>query len=333
MEGQVVSGEEFNRIYKGKQLIKLTNIKENHNGFKFHTGLNIDTVAFNPKGECKPGGLYFCEMDKMISWLNYGDTPMVYYRYVLLPKDSRVYIEKNKFKADKLILTEKKLISDIMTEEMWITAIRNSYYLFEYIINNQTEAICLAAVQKSGLELEYVKDQTEAICLVAAQQNGLALEYVNDQTEAICLAAVQEDGLALIYVKDQTEAICLAAVQKDGLALQYVLDQTEAICSEAVKNNGLALKYARDQTEAICWIAVKEDNRALKYVLDQTENICLTAIRENGLALKYIKNKTEKICLTAVRQNRLALKYVKSEYKNICFEDMVSLLPRPILRP
>jgi hypothetical protein len=59
--GKVLPGKEFNKLNKGKQLIKLTNIEENHNGFQFNTGLNIDTVPFNPSGDCKPGGIYFCE--------------------------------------------------------------------------------------------------------------------------------------------------------------------------------------------------------------------------------------------------------------------------------
>jgi hypothetical protein len=60
--------------------------------------------------------------------------------------------------------------------------------------------------------------------LAAVQRNGYALRYVKDQTEAVALAAVQRNGDALQYVKDQTEAVALAAVQHNGYALRYVLD-------------------------------------------------------------------------------------------------------------
>ena len=47
----------------------------------------------------------------------------------------------------------------------------------------------------------YVKEQTEGICLTAVQQNGLALKDVKKQTEEICLTAVQQNRLALKDVK------------------------------------------------------------------------------------------------------------------------------------
>jgi hypothetical protein len=45
-----------------------------------------------------------------------------------------------------------------------------------------------------------VKDQTEAVCLKAVERDGDALQYVKDQTEAVCLKAVERDGNALQYV-------------------------------------------------------------------------------------------------------------------------------------
>jgi hypothetical protein len=72
MEGQVLSGKEFNRINGDRLLVKLTNQNENHNGFQFKTGLNVDNIPFNPSGECEPGGIYFCEESLMNAWLHYG---------------------------------------------------------------------------------------------------------------------------------------------------------------------------------------------------------------------------------------------------------------------
>ena len=50
------------------------------------------------------------------------------------------------------------------------------------MLNNskeQTEAVCLKAVERNGYALQYVKEQTEAICLKAVERNGDALRYVN----------------------------------------------------------------------------------------------------------------------------------------------------------
>jgi hypothetical protein len=251
MEGEVISGEQFNIVYKGKLFVKLTNHCELHNGYQFKTGLNVDTVLFNPSGECNPGGIYFCEFNEIPYWLRYnGSGPMVWYRYVSVPADSKVYIEMGKFKVDKLILTDRALIVDIMTEDKWVTAARHNIGVLKDM-KDQTERICLAAVLQYGNALEYVEDQTERICLAAVLQDCYALEYVKNQTDAICLAAVQQNGYALEYVKTQTDAICLAAVQQNGYALEYVKNQTDAICLAAVQQNGYALRYVRDQMKRI----------------------------------------------------------------------------------
>jgi hypothetical protein len=46
-------------------------------------------------------------------------------------------------------------------------------------VKDQTEPICLKAVESDAYALQYVKDQTEPICLKAVERNGDALQYVN----------------------------------------------------------------------------------------------------------------------------------------------------------
>ena len=55
--------------------IKLTNVKCEHNKFKFKEGLNIDTITIT-KGECEAGGLYFTTMEYILKWLSYGNEEM-----------------------------------------------------------------------------------------------------------------------------------------------------------------------------------------------------------------------------------------------------------------
>src|SRR5579872_1105985 len=102
----VISGKQFNEKFDIK-FVKLTNRSENHHGLQFKTGLNIDFRKFHPEGHCKPGGIYFCEFSNLYNWLNYkSNDEMVYYRYVTIPDDANIYNEGNKFKADKLLLSE-----------------------------------------------------------------------------------------------------------------------------------------------------------------------------------------------------------------------------------
>src|SRR6185369_15946431 len=126
-------------------------------------------------------------LEDLSRWLNCNGTAMFYVRLVKIPADAQIWVETDKFKADRLILEDRQRIADL---EVW-----------------EDSSYCLTAVQNNGYALQYVKEQTPEICLAAVQNNGYALQYVKDvreQTPEICLAAVQKDGSALQYVKKQT---------------------------------------------------------------------------------------------------------------------------------
>lgn len=195
----ILSGKEFKSIHGHKTFYRITNNLECHRGFQYKTGVNIDHLPFNPTGECSAGGLYFTEVDKLSMWITLNST---YIRRVEIMNDSRIYIEDNKFKADKFILGERILLKDL---ELWNDA-----------------AYCLAAVEKNGYAIEYVINQTTELCLAAVKQNGYALQHVKEQTKDICLAAVKQNGFALQYVITQTQEIYLAALKSDPFALKYV---------------------------------------------------------------------------------------------------------------
>jgi len=117
------------------------NKDENHNGFQYQTGLNIDTESFNPSGYCTSGGLYFVKED-VLAFLPKGK----WIRTVTLPPDAKVYenpvcsengenptipgggggsfggggrtSNAKKFKADKIILGEKTEISGDTAERL-----------------------------------------------------------------------------------------------------------------------------------------------------------------------------------------------------------------------
>ena len=292
----ILTGTEFNEKYHllCEQFVKLTNDSENHNGFQFRTGLNVDPVPFNPRGKCQSGGIYFCEFSKFPRWLNYDNRPMYYMRSVRIPDDARVYEEKNKWKADRIILGERIPISEL---EIW---------------NNSKD--CSEAVKVNGYALKYIKDQTLELCAAAVKKNGDVLQYVRDQNEEVCLEAVKQNGYSLFYVKNKTPEICLEAVKRRGCALAWIINPTQEMCWEAVKQSGYALQYVKDQTVEICLMGVRRDGHALRDVWNQTEEICSAAVQQDGLALAYVKNQTPAICMIAVYQDSRALQYVKEEF-------------------
>lgn len=94
------------------RFFKLTNKKENHFGFQFKTGLNIDTNTFNPKcGE--KGGFHFFSEEQLLSF-NRHYVEGKYIREVYFTGLDDVLISNvyGMYKANKFILGERKKFTD-----------------------------------------------------------------------------------------------------------------------------------------------------------------------------------------------------------------------------
>ena len=156
----------------------------------------------------------------------------------------------------------------------------------------------ISYLKRLGFPLLFLlSNQTEEICLEAVNQKyytTYAMKNVINQTEEICLSAVKQDGMALEFVKIQTNEICLNAVKQNGLALQFVKEQTEEICLNAVKQNGLALRFVENQTEEIIITNLK-----IKLVIIPAMNcvICLSNKNEKWCEIKECKHQFHFNCL------------------------------------
>jgi len=70
------------------------------------------------------------------------------------------------------------------------------------LLTMQIPEICMAAVQKDGYALQYVKHQTPEICMAAVKQNGYyALKYVKEQTPGLCMVAINQNPHSIVYAK------------------------------------------------------------------------------------------------------------------------------------
>jgi hypothetical protein len=175
--GVELSGEDFNEFYK-EPLVKLTNRKCIQKGYHFVYGLNEDFNKFCAMPNTA-GGLHFTTKENVGKWLLCDDTMHMYYIWnVEIPSDARVYIEKDKFKADKIILKRKIAIFE-----------SDDYMLF---------------LSKNGLGLKLLPNSliTKEICDICVNQNGLALQYVPNEfkTYDLCHMALKNNSFALRYI-------------------------------------------------------------------------------------------------------------------------------------
>lgn len=176
----LLSGKEFKEKYLGKKFYKLTNKDEFHNGFQIKSGLNVDTIQFDPSGECKPGGIYFTDLENITKWIHYSNKIMNWFREVIILDNSQIYVRKSKYKADFLYLRNRK--------EIWTD-----------------ENFCKLIIKNDGMYLKFVKDQTDELCKLALEQDGNILRHVKSQTYEMCKIALRRNPNAIKYVKISPE--------------------------------------------------------------------------------------------------------------------------------
>jgi len=244
-----------------------------HHGFQYKEGLNVDTIPFNPTGECSPGGLYFADTYNILLFLSYGTK----IARVTFPEDAQVYREIYKSKADKIILSDIVKIKnwcmwkdpDVM-KAMYHIAARDEWSLLDvrtWVPRDAYVTLCFEIVKRIGLALRDVDvgiiGQQPKTVKKRVQKRRLKLVYSD-----LCLQAVTQDGRALQYVdKDLTKAryteICLKAVKQDGNALQYVdpeaMPESDyvTVCLEAVKKTGDSLRYVKEYVVGVYYRQIR----------------------------------------------------------------------------
>ena len=102
-------GENKDQIY-----FKITNEKENHNGYQYKDGLNILDKPFEKTGSCVRGGLYFTDAQNIHKFYHYGTN----LRIIKLPIDDPEFKmvkdpANDKWRANKIILCEKYSLNDL----------------------------------------------------------------------------------------------------------------------------------------------------------------------------------------------------------------------------
>ena len=125
-----------------------------HHDFQYQEGLNADIHPFDPDAQCSRGGLYFTDLKHIAGFMDFGTK----IARVTLPPDALWVRESDdKWKANQIIL------SDIMPLKDWS----------EW--SNPT--FCQRAISSYPCLIHYVKHFTSELCITAIRKSGIALQY------------------------------------------------------------------------------------------------------------------------------------------------------------
>ena len=191
----------FNR---NKFYYKILNQTMKHYDFQYQLGLNIDTIPFNPSGSCKPGGLYFTDLENVFDYMNYGTL----IAKIRIPKKAKVHTDTDnmytKYKADMIYIVS-------------ITPLEDFQSLFD------SKTVDQILVRSFNL-LQYVKDQTDEICKSLLKQDPYAIQYIRNQTFELCKLAIDGNPDVLQFVQNPSFELCLYALEKNINVVQFIPD-------------------------------------------------------------------------------------------------------------
>ena len=129
-----------------KKYYKLTVEDENHHGFVYVDGLNVDTVAFDKTGSCCAGGLYFSDSENITRFLENHR----WIREITIPEGENDFVKDPsnnppKWRSHSVICGSRKDLNEVSTWE-WMGS--------EGIVINYDDALRNSA---SNDRLEIVK--------------------------------------------------------------------------------------------------------------------------------------------------------------------------------
>jgi len=215
-----ITGKAFN-AKNTQKLYKLTNALCCHNGFQYQEGLNIDTKPLNSH-PCSAGGLYLTFEGYLYVWLRYNNQDMTYVWDVEIPDEATVFEESlDKIKADRLILTRRRLIKDM---EDW----------------NDIPLLLKATLRHWG-QIGWLYEDNPDLQLRMVQYDPTLVRYIRDPSKAIQVEAVNRCGTAIMYIDEPCEEAQLEALRQDSRAYRWI----PFPCSSAIDYYKKRLEEAR----------------------------------------------------------------------------------------
>ena len=115
---KILSGSTFNAMFSGKRIFcKFLKDDLKHHDMQYvENALNVDKNKINPNKYCCDG-LYFFELSKFYAFFgSFGDNIV----FVTVPDDAKVCFEKDKFKSDKIYISEKVKVNKDFKIDEWL---------------------------------------------------------------------------------------------------------------------------------------------------------------------------------------------------------------------
>lgn len=285
-------GYQFNEFYGCMEFIKITtnNELENYN-HPLTTGYN--EIPFTDTRGYISGGMKFIESENMFQHIN--STHMAtYLRYLEIPDEANVVVKSDGYMADKLILSERQLISDM---DIWNHPDVYKKHLITYpklakYIKNIPSELALQLLDKDLSTIEHIENPTEEMCIKAVSQQPHLIYKIKNATMNVYKALIKKSAYAINYITPIDTNTMLELVEYSPEILKYVTSHDD-VKEMVVSKNGSYLQYITNKTKKICDLAYKNTPEAIQHIPNnlKTYDMCMLAVAHDYQLFSHVPQK------------------------------------------
>jgi hypothetical protein len=334
----LMTGVEFNELYKFIHFIKLVDEDGNSDGSPYVAGINVcnekirfyvnqsignlilpvDLSRYNPQSDSQSDDTTNSSTDHQTA-----RKPLLYVWNVEIPDNAMVFNKSNIFETDQIILSGKRHVFSDPTQHMQL--IEADGRLLQFITEEfQTAELCRVAVDQCCEALQYVIHQTLDLYFkypsVLYEQ---LFRHIRNPPLNVIMAYVRRYPSLFQYV-DQTDEIIMACFERNSDIFQYIVNPSKLIQMKCLNMNPAIFSYIKNPDFDMAKISVSKSGAFCRIKCDQfTEDeyreLCYIAVKRNGYNLKYAMiRQTKDLCLLAVANNGYALKDCMIQDNEIC---------------
>jgi hypothetical protein len=251
-EYDVLAGSDL----KGIKFYKFLGRDMTNRGFKFVEGLNVDINPFDTINECAAGGLYFCTDEHIPEWIHGYDVVAD----VTLPDDAKVIMLPKKCKADKIIISNVRHVSELKQFEdpAFCCRFADPKQLDKYKISPENRRICdmyNMACDNIEMKLDMVKigtdlnDVTEEFCMKMMFNPVLIYRFISNPTKNILYRMLEYYNQNHISHRELVDII----IRIPSIDVAEFVDRFPKHI-DAVGQKGLELRAVRKCAKTVCYI-------------------------------------------------------------------------------
>jgi hypothetical protein len=253
-----------------------------HHGFKYVSGLNIDTIPLDLVNDCTEGGLYFCDEAHITEWVSSGELVAD----VTLPDDAVVVMTPTKYKANKIILSNVRHVSELKQFEDPAFCIEHVHFN----LDSKESKLSPEITQICKLEREY-KTHPKTMKQIKI---GTGL---NDVTEEFCMKMISTPMFLIDNVDNLTVKLVYHILRQSGYLGRSAMMKLYRSIDGIVDIEKLIYEFPSflegvEQTSQLQWIALHRMASTIRLIKDPSKEMWQYVCKVNpeyitGVCQKY----------------------------------------------